>query len=94
MYSNTMIENLNPDGCEKTDTCFFITPINGSIVLGIVGFVGALLGPLVIGNMKRKNNMLYGHGCMGLTIILMAIFKIYAINVPLFICMCLYAVLY
>lgn len=89
-----MIKNLNSADCKEKDTCFFLTPIDATVILGIVGFLGALMGPFVIGNMKRKNNMLFGHGAMGITMILMMMFKIYEINVPLFMCICLYAVLY
>ena len=95
MYSNTMIEKLNTPGCaDKPEGCFPLSPIHATVVLGVSGFIGALMGPFVIGNMKRKMNLLYGHGSMGITMMLMAIFKIYSINIPLFICICLYAVLY
>jgi len=95
MYSNTLIKGLNKPGCDKDDSCFFISAINATVVLGVVGFLGAvLLGPLVIGNMKRKNNILYGHGAMGITMILMAILKVEEVNVLLFICICLYAIFY
>jgi len=95
MYSNTMIEKLSKPNCENTpEGCFPLTPINGTVVLGVCGFIGSLMGPFVIGNMKRKMNMLFGHASMGVVMILMAIFKIYNINIPLFICICLYAVLY
>jgi len=95
MYSNIMISKLNEPGCADTpDGCFFLSPVNATVFLGITGFVGALFGPLVIGSMKRKMNMLYGHGMMGITMMAMAIFKMNNNNIPLFICICLYAVLY
>jgi hypothetical protein len=95
MYSNTMIKNLSQPGCQETKAgCFFISPINATVVLGVIGFISALVGPFVIGSMKRKNNILYGHGAMGITMILMAILKVEKVNVFLFICICLYAFVY
>ena len=96
MYSNKMIKDLSKPGCQDTkEGCFFISPINATVVLGVIGFLGAvILGPPVIGKMKRKNNILYGHGAMGITMVLMAILKVNAVNELLFVCICLYAVFY
>jgi len=39
MYSNNMLDNLN-SGANK----FFLTPSQGTYVIGVAGFIGAILG--------------------------------------------------
>ena len=94
MYSSIMIKKLNSSCDSNPDDCFPLTPTAGTYFVGVFGFIGALMGPFIIGNMKRKNNLLYGHGTMGVTMILMAIFKILSLNMLLFVCICIYAILY
>ena len=88
IYSNTMIRKLNEDGG------FPLTPVQATYFIGIFGFIGACLGPFVISRMKRKQNFLYGHSTMGISMITMGFLKIYKAYVPLFCFICLYAILF
>lgn len=89
MYSNTLLETLN-SGANK----FFLTPSQGTYVIGIAGFIGAILGQPVISRTPRKLNFLAWQIAMGISMCLIAIFKIESLSVPLFLLICLYAILY
>ena len=89
MYSNTMLNSLN-SGTNK----FFLSASQGSFVIGIAGFIGALLGQPVISRTPRKLNFLAWQIAMGISMCLIAIFKITNLSVPLFLLICLYAILY
>ena len=89
MYSNNMLENLNTGG--KT---FFLTSTQGTYFIGIAGFIGAILGQPVISRTPRKLNFLAWQIAMGISMCLIAIFTIIELSVPLFLLICLYAILY
>lgn len=89
MYSNNMLDTLNNDGNN-----FPLTPAQGTYVIGITGFIGALLGQPVINRTPRKLNFLAWQGVMGISMCLTAIFKMADQNMALFVFICLYAILY
>ena len=70
MYSNTMIQKIN----DENPGSFPLSATQATYFVGVFGFIGALLGPLVINSLKRKNNFLYGHATMGISMVLMAFF--------------------
>lgn len=84
-----MLDNLS-----KPPNTFFLTPSQGTYVIGIAGFIGALLGQPVISRTPRKLNFLAWQIAMGISMCLIAIFKIITLSLPLFLLICLYAILY
>ena len=73
---------------------FPMTPTQATYFVGVFGFVGASLCPFIFPLMTRKGNFIYGHLTMGLDMMLIAVFTIYKVYVPLFICICLFCVLF
>ena len=68
MYSSTMIEKLGDK--------FPLSPKTATYFVGIFGFTGAAIAPCFTANLNRKTQFLYGHTTMGISMILMGIFKI------------------
>ena len=85
IYSNTMVRQIKD---------FPLTATEATYAIGVSVFVGAMLAPLFTSKMTRRSNFLYGHGIMGPMMILMGIFVIYKIFMPVFVCMCLYAIFF
>jgi purine-cytosine permease-like protein len=53
-----------------------LTPTQATYFVGVFGFIGAALAPVVSGNMTRRVSFMYAQGSMGLAMIIIAILKI------------------
>ena len=68
IFSNTMIRQMEG---------FPLTPTEGTYVIGIFNFIGAMIAPFIFPLMTRRFNLLYGHLTMGVCMMLIAIFTLY-----------------
>jgi hypothetical protein len=83
-----MAAKLNEEGK------FPLTPAQTSYGLGISVFIGAILAPLVVGNMNRRTNFLMGHASMLVCMVLMGILVLAEQYIALYALMNLYMILF
>lgn len=66
-YSNTILENLNSDGGG-------IDPAVGTIIIGLVNFIGSATAVVPVSYLGRKTILLLGHLIMSISLILVGTF--------------------
>ena len=64
-----------------------MTPKNGTILVGVVNFVGSLVSFLFVRNFKRKPLMVLGHFLVGSSLVSIGIFAYYDISMGVLIMM-------
>ena len=74
LYSNTIFQRMNKGGMT-------LSPKNGTILVGVVNFVGAIVSIYPVKTFRRKPLMVVGHAVVGVALFLVGIFEYYEMNI-------------
>ena len=73
---------------------FFLTPRQGTYLMGIANFSGAAFAALLVERYNRKFLMLTGHALMTVALFLIALFQVYELGIEVVLMMMIYLIFF